>query len=201
VFIWPAFAFGVGAFGYAGFGAGIYRKVGGRLTAGTKTLLGPLLAAQWLSLLYYREKSARWNEVTPQVWIGALPTKTDAQAAIAAGVTAVPRSDCRVLRSGSLPPISLSSPARSRSHRTDVRTARRRPPTSSNAKARAGSSSSIAKRVTHAAPAQSAQWLLRTRRAKDVEMVVTQLEAVRPGIVIRPEIRDSLRRFGATSRD
>jgi hypothetical protein len=89
VFVWPAFALAVAALGYAGFGARIYRKENGQLTWLTRVLLAPLIAGQWLSLRHYRRQSPRWSEVTPHVWIGALPTVADAHAARTAGVTAV----------------------------------------------------------------------------------------------------------------
>src|SRR5687768_17142941 len=106
------------AFGYAGHGAGIYRKVNGRLTWLTKTLMAPLLFAQWLSWLHYRRKSARWDAITPQVWIGSLPTPADARDAINAGVTAVidltvefsAESSFRELRYHHVPVLDLPAP-------------------------------------------------------------------------------------------
>jgi len=198
VLIWPAFAFGVGAFGYAGFGSGIYRKVHGRLTAGTKVLLGPLLAAQWLSLLHYRRHSARWSEVTPQVWIGALPTESNAREAVAAGVTAVldltvEFSEAEAFlqtRYHPLPVLDLTAPTFQQLDAAADFIERESARGIVFIHCKAGYSRSAG---------AIGAWLLRTARAKDVEIVVTQLEAVRPGIVIRPEIRDSLRRFGATS--
>jgi protein-tyrosine phosphatase/membrane-associated phospholipid phosphatase len=194
IFVWPAFAFEIGAFGYAGFGAGIYRKIGGRLTPTTKALLGPLLAAQWLSLIYYRRKSARWNEVTPQVWIGALPADTDARAAVAAGVTAVldltvEFSEAKVLRQlryHPLPVLDLTAPTLEQlAAAADF----------IDREAACGIVSVHCKAGYSRSAGAIGAWLLKSGRAQSVEQVVTQLETVRPGIVIRPEIREALRRF------
>ena len=193
LFVWPAFAFGVGAFGYGGFGAGIYRKRNGRLTWTTKVLLGPLLFVQWLSWIYYRGKSARWSEVTPQVWIGALPTPEIARAAIAAGVTAVldltvefseaePFLKTRYLN---LQVLDLTAPdygqladaVRFIEHES----------------ARGIVFIHCKAGWSRTAGAVGA-WLLETGRARSVGEVVAMLEAARPGIVIRPEIRDALRK-------
>ena len=192
VFVWPAFAFGVGAFGHGGFGAGIYRKRDGWLTWTTKLLLGPLLFVQWLSWIYYRGKSARWSEVTPQVWIGALPTPEKAREAVAAGVTAV--LDLTVEFSETepflkthylnLPVLDLTAPTT-----TQLAEAVRFIEQES---ARGIVFVHCKAGYSRAAGAVGA-WMLKTARARSVEEVVAQLEAVRPGIVIRPEIRDALR--------
>ncbi len=192
LFVWPAFAFGVGAFGYGGFGAGIYRKRDGCLTWQTKALLGPLLFLQWLSWIYYRGKSPRWNEVTPQVWIGALPTPQIARDAVAAGVTAVldltvefseaePFLKTRYLN---LPVLDLTAPTYDQL---------------ADAVRFIESESARGIVFIHCKAGYSrtagvvGAWMLETRRARGVEAVVGQIEAIRPGIVIRPEIRDALR--------
>ena len=193
-FVWPAFAFGVGVFGYGGFGAGIYRNRDGRLTWPTKILLGPLLAVQWLSWIYYRGKSPRWNAITPQVWIGALPTPEIACDAIAAGVTAV--LDLTVefsetepflkTRYHNVPVLDLTAP-NSDQLAEAVRFIEQE------------SARGIVFVHCKAGYSRSAgavgAWLLQTGRARSVEDVVAQLEAARPGIVIRSEIREALRVF------
>ena len=191
-FVWPAFAFGVGAFGYGGFGAGIYRKRDGRLTWQTKALLGPLLAVQWLSWIYYRGKSARWSEVTPQVWIGALPTPEIARDAIAAGVTAV--LDLTVefseaapflkTRYHHLPVLDLTAPNPDQLEEAVRFIAQESARGIVFIHCKAGYS-----RTAGAVGA----WLLKSGQARDVDEVVARLEAARPGIVIRAEIREALR--------
>ena len=193
-FVWPAFAFGVGAFGYGGFGAGIYRKRDGRLTWLTKALLGPLLFLQWLSWIYYRGKSPRWNEVTPQVWIGALPTPEIARDAIAAGVTAVldltvefseaePFLKTRYLH---LPVLDLTAP---------------NPGQLAEAVRFIGQESARGIVFIHCKAGYSrtagavGAWMLRAGRWGGPEEVIMHLESLRAGIVIRPEIRHALREF------
>ena len=191
-FVWPAFAFGVGAFGYGGFGAGIYRKRAGRLTGLTKALLGPLLFLQWLSWIYYRGKSPRWNEVTPQVWIGALPTPEIARDATAAGVTAVldltvefseaePFLKTRYLH---LPVLDLTAP---------------NPDQLAEAVHFIGQESARGIVFVHCKAGYSrtagavGAWMLRAGRWGGPEAVIVHLESLRAGIVIRPEIRHALR--------
>ena len=192
IFVWPAFAFGVGAFGYGGFGAGIYRKRDGRLKWPVKLLLGPLLFIQWLSWIYYRGKSARWSEVTSQVWIGALPTPEIAREAIAAGVTAVLDLTVEFSEAGPflktryhhLPTLDLTAPNCSQLADA-VRFIE-------HESARGIVFVHCKAGYSRSAGAVGA-WLLETGRARTVEEVVAQLEAARPGIIIRPEIRDALR--------
>ena len=192
LFVWPAFAFGVGAFGYGGFGAGIYRKRDGRLTALTKALLGPLLFLQWLSWIYYRGKSPRWSEVTPQVWIGALPAASDAREAIAAGVTAVldltaEFSETQPLletRYQNIPVLDLTAPNGSQFLEA-VRFI--------EAESARGIVFIHCKAGYSRTAGAVGAWMLATGRARSVGDVVAQLEAIRPGIVIRPEIRAALR--------
>ena len=194
VFVWPAFAFGVGAFGYGGFGAGIYHKRDGQLTWRTKALLGPLLAVQWLSWIYYRRHSARWDQVTPRVWIGALPTEEDAHAAVAAGVTAVldltvefSETDAfGTIRYHHLPVLDLTAPTPAQLAEAAQFIEREAAQGIVFIHCKAGYS-----RTAGAVGA----WLLGTGQARSVEEVVARLTAVRPRIVIRPEIRVALGRI------
>ncbi len=191
-FVWPAFAFGVGAFGYGGFGARIYRKRDGRLTRLTKALLGPLLFVQWLSWIYYRGKSPRWSEVTPQVWIGALPTPEIARAAIAAGVTAV--LDLTIefseaepflkTRYHHLPVLDLTAPNPDQLAEA-VRFIEH--------EAARGIVFIHCKAGYSRTAGAVGAWLLESGRARTVDAVVALLEAARPGIVIRREVRVALK--------
>ena len=42
-------------------------------------LFAPLLAGQWLSWLVYRRQSARWDALTPQVWMGPVLRESEAR--------------------------------------------------------------------------------------------------------------------------
>lgn len=190
VFVWPAFAFGVAAFGYAGFGS-IYRKRAGRLTLATKVLFGPLLFVQWLSWLYYRRRSPRWNEIAPRVWIGALPDEADAREAVADGVTTVldltvefsAPEPFRAVRYRHLPVLDLTAPSPAQlSEAVEF----------ISAEAQHGIVFVHCKAGYSRSAGVVGAWLLATGQAATIEDIVVQLRAARPGIVIRPEIHESL---------
>lgn len=188
IFTWPAFSFVMAAFGYMGYGARIYRKVDGRLSFLTRMLMAPLLLAQWLSWKHYRKKSARWDAITPQVWIGSWPTPSDAQDAAKAGVTTI--IDLTVefsahptfigLKYHHYPVLDLTAPT-TEQLRAAVQIIE------------AESQTGIVYVHCKAGYSRSAcavgAWLLSTGRAKSVEEAEQLLRAARPGIVIRPEIR------------
>lgn len=188
--VWPMFACGAAAFGYAGYGS-IYRRQDGRLTLMTRILFAPLLAAQWLSWRYYRGKSPRWNAVTPRVWIGSLPNDLDARDAIASGVTAVvdltvefsmPRR-LGALSYRHLPVLDLTAPSAALFAEAIEFIS-------------AESERGIVLVFCKAGYSRSAgvigAWLLATGQARTVEDAITRLRAVRPHIVIRPEISTAL---------
>ena len=194
VFVWPAFALGTASVVYAGFGNALYRKHEGRLTRMTKLLFAPLLAGQWLSWCYYRRKSAPWNEVAPSVWIGSLPSKENADEAIARGVTSVldltsefsETPAFRTLRYCQIPVLDLTAPVPDELDRAVQFIAN-------------GSKDGVVYVHCKAGYSRSAAavgaWLLSTCQAQTVAEVVARLEAARPGIVIRPEVRLALERY------
>ena len=198
IFVWPAFACAVAAFGYCGFGGRIYRKSHGQLTLPTRVLLAPLLAGQWLSLLHYRKQSPRWNKVTPNVWVGALPDPKDAQEAVAAGVTSVldltvefsEVAGFRSLRYHHLPVLDLTAPTPAQLSEAVriIETEAARGIIFVHCKAG----------YSRSAGALGA-WLLSSGRVRSAEEAVSFLEATRPGIVIRLEIRKALQLFGQPS--
>lgn len=188
IFTWPAFSFVMASFGYMGHGARIYRKAQGRLSFLTKMLMAPLLFAQWLSWRHYRNKSARWDAVTPRVWIGSLPDPADAQEAVSAGVTTV--IDLTVEFSAEPAFLALNY------HHVPVLDLTA--PTSGQLRAAAQiieeeSKSGIVFVHCKAGYSRSAgvvgAWMLTTGRAATIEDAEKLLRAARPGIVIRPEIR------------
>ena len=196
VLVWPAFALGTAAVGYAGFGAAIYRKEGGQLTAMTKILLAPLLFGQWLSWRYYRGKSPRWSEITPKVWIGSVPTMEDARDAIAGGVRSVVDltvefsevAAFRDLRYHHLPVLDLTAPT------PDQLTAAAE---IIERESNAGTVYVHCKAGYSRSAAAVGAWLLATRQAATVADVISRLEAARPGIVIRREVREALHEFAS----
>ncbi|MDZ4287314.1 MAG: phosphatase PAP2/dual specificity phosphatase family protein [Prosthecobacter sp.] len=86
---WPAAALGTVAAAYFGAGAAVLGKRQGQLSFWTRWLLAPWLFGQWLSWKHYRKQSAPWDELTPRVWMGALPDEATARRLLAGGVTHV----------------------------------------------------------------------------------------------------------------
>ena len=87
--IWPAVSLAIAAAAYFGLGPGIFRKRDGRLPWTTWWALGPCLLGQHLSRLYYRRECRAWDQLTPQIWIGSVLNRREANAAIRLGVTSV----------------------------------------------------------------------------------------------------------------
>ncbi len=194
ILVWPAFAFGTAAYGYAGYGS-IYHKNQGRLTFFTKLLFGPLLAAQWISWQYYRRQSARWSQLTAHVWLGPVLTDDEAKAALAAGVTAVldltvefsrpkPFGQVRYLN---LPVLDLTAPSETQCKMAVAFIERESTQGIVFIHCKAGYS-----RTAGIATA----WLLATGRAKNPDEAFAQLVKVRPRIVIRPEIHAAFEQTG-----
>ena len=192
--VWPAFACGVAAFAYSGWGPVMYRKHAGQLTRMTKLLFAPLLVGQWLSWRYYRGKTPGVSRITPQVWVSALPTSDDARKLIDAGVTSVldltaefsAPLEYRALRYHSLPVLDLTSPTPEQLTRgaelIDQESAR-------------GTILVHCKAGYSRSGAMVGAWLLETGRCESVAEVVTLLKAARSGVVIREEIRRGLLEF------
>jgi protein-tyrosine phosphatase len=88
-FLWPAISLGIAAAGYLGAGPGVFQKRAGRLPWPTWWVLGPVLLGQEISRRYYRRQGEAWNELTPRVWIGGVPSRDEAAGAVRNGVTAV----------------------------------------------------------------------------------------------------------------
>jgi protein-tyrosine phosphatase len=197
VFTWPAFSFVLAAFGYAGFGASIYRKRDGRLTFLTQMLMAPLIFGQWLSWKHYRRKSDRWNAITPNVWIGSAPTPQDASDAVAAGVTAVVDLTVefsaspvfRSLRYHHVPVLDLTAPsAEQLAEVTQI----------IEEEAQKGIVYVHCKAGYSRSAGVVGAWLLTTGRVASVREAIDTMQAARKGIVIRPEIRRSLEEVART---
>jgi len=197
LFVWPAFAFGTAAFGYAGHGS-IYRKEDGQLTFVTRVLFGPLLIGQWISWWYYRRQSVRWSELTPQVWLGRVLREKEAREAIAAGVTAVLDMTVEFSRPPSfgtirylnVPVLDLTAPTSAQLAEAVAFIERESKSGIVYVHCKAGYS-----RTAGAAAA----WLIATDRVRSAGDAFEQLATARPHIVIRPEIRTALAGMKAVS--
>ena len=89
ILLWPAASVAIVGAGYAGLGPAIYRKANRRLAPAARLVLGPALAGQWLSKLFYARRSKPWNAIDDRVLIGRHLSEREAQLAIEHGVTAV----------------------------------------------------------------------------------------------------------------
>lgn len=190
LWVWPAFACATAAYGYWGYGS-FYRKQSGQLTGATRLLFAPVLAGQWISWWYYGRQAARWSPLTSRVWLGRVLREAEATEAIAAGVTAVldltvefsrPRAFARV-NYCHLPVLDLTAPS---------------PEQLTEAVAFIERESASGIVLIHCKAGYSrtagvaAAWLRASGRAQSAEDAFAQLRAVRPQMVIRPEIRNAL---------
>jgi protein-tyrosine phosphatase len=89
ILLWPAVSLAFVAAAYFGLGPAIYRKTNGQIPLSARLLLAPCLVGQCLSLLHYRRQCDAWNELTPNVWMGARLNRREAAEAKRRGVTAV----------------------------------------------------------------------------------------------------------------
>ena len=192
--LWPATATALVASGYFFFGAGIYGKRRGRLPLASMIVLGPILAGQYLSLLYYRRQCRAWNRVTDQLWIGRALSDSEAELAIDKGVTAVvdltvnfseakPFRDINYLQ---LPVLDLTAPT-ARQLDEAVKFI--------DAKAKHGIVYVHCKVGYSRSAVIVAACLLGSGMAADAKEAIDQLRSIRPTIVIRPEAEAAIRNY------
>lgn len=194
--LWPAAALGYVAAGYFGYSEKVYTKSGGRLARTSEVFLAPVIFGQWVSLRYYATRSAIWNELTPKIWIGRRLTHEECRQAVGKGVTAVldltaefseaaPFLDVDYLN---LPILDLTAPTRAQLEEAALFIKERAEKGTVYVHCKVGYSRTAA---------AVGAYLLRYAKARDVDDVVRMLEAARPGIVVRPEVREALRAFTA----
>ncbi len=191
--LWPIISLILVASGYLGLGPGIFRKTNGRIPWSTQFVLGPCLAGQYLSLIYYERNCRRWDEVTPQIWIGRLLRKREAAEAIAAGVTAVLDLSAE---------FSEARPFRCISYR-NIPILDLTAPTPAQLEKMAGFIKEHSQGIIYVhckigysrSAAAVAAALISTGQAHSAEEAIARIRQVRPSIVIRPEIISALSRF------
>jgi len=194
VLLWPAAACLLAAAAYFGSGPGIYRKAEGRLTLSTRLLLAPLLIGQNLSLRYYRRQCRAWDEVTRHVWIGRKLSDLEAAEAIDKGVTAVldltaefseatPFLTTRYLN---VPILDLTAPTPEQLDRCIAFLSENTSRGTVYIHCKIGYSRSAA--VVGA-------YLMASGAVSSADEAMARLRAVRPSLVIRPEVVDALNRF------
>ncbi len=200
VVLWPATAVAINASAYFGVGPRIFRKADGVLPWSTCWALGPVLVGQHLSRIYYRRQCRAWDAVTPKVWIGSALQEREARAAVAGGVTAVldltaefsaPRA-FRRLRYRNIPILDLTAPHEAQLEEMVDFIA---------TEAERGIVYVHCKIGYSRSAAAVAAYLLRSGQTTTVPESLERLRAVRPSIVIRPEIERALDQFhGSTSK-
>lgn len=193
-FLWPATALGMAAAAYFGLGPGIYRKSGGCLPLSTHFALAPVLLGQHASLAHYRRQCRAWDELTPAVWIGRVLSETEAEAAVAQGVTAVldlstefsEPAAFRKLKYCNVPILDLTTPTHDQLDRAVAFIAQQSAKGVVYVHCKAGYSRTAA---------VAGAYLLASHEAATVEDALVRLRAVRPSIVVRAEARAALHAF------
>ncbi len=188
--LWPALSLALVSGAYFCLGPGIFRKTDGRLPWSTWFALGPCLAGQYISFLYYRQKCQAWNEVTPNIWIGRKLNDAEATAAVRAGVNAVldlsaEFSEAKPFRAicyKNIPILDLTAPSLEQLREMSVFLEERRARGPVYVHCKIGYSRSAAAVAAHLIMSGTA----------DAAQALAILRQVRPSIVIRPEIVSAL---------
>ena len=194
--LWPMIALGITAAAYFGLGPGVFRKQDGRLPWTTWWALGPCLLGQQLSRLYYRRECRAWDELTPRIWIGSVPTSREAAAAVRLGVTAVldltaefsEPAPFRHVTYRNIPILDLTSPRRDQLEEMV---------TFMEGESRSGIVYVHCKIGYSRTAAAAAAYLLRTGTARSVSEAIDLLRKARPTIIVRPEIVAALTDFSS----
>jgi protein-tyrosine phosphatase len=194
--LWPAVSLAIVAVGYFALGPAVFRKEDGVIPWSTWWVLGPALAGQHLSRIYYRRQCRPWDEVTPNVWIGSALNNREAARAVAAGVTAVldltaeftAAKPFRVLSYHNIQIFDLTAPTQAQLEEIAAFIEEQSASGIVYVHCKIGYSRSAAAVIA---------WMIRSDIAGSVADGIERLRAVRPSIVIRPEIHAALAEFCA----
>jgi membrane-associated phospholipid phosphatase len=194
ILVWPIAAVTILALGYFLLGPSIYRKQDGRVPFSARVVLAPVLVGHYLSWHYYKRQGDPWNAVAPRVWIGRSLTDAEATTAVGQGVVAVvDLSDA----------FSEATPFRNVTYRHLSVLDLTAPTPAHLAEAVAFIDAHAPRGIVYVhckigysrSAAVVGAWLLASGRAKSVDHAIAQLRAVRPAIVIRPEVHEALANF------
>ncbi len=191
---YPAASLALVAAGYAGFGAGIFRKRRGRLPWTTWATLWPVLLAQRLSLRYYALQSDAWSVLPGGLYFGRKLTRAEARQAVAAGVVAVvdlcgefaePRA-LRDIAYQQMRVLDLTAPTLRQQQRAVhfIECQLKRGGVLVHCKAGYSRTAAIA-----------GAYLLHSGRVTTAADALAMLQAARPRIVVRPEARRAIQRY------
>lgn len=193
---WPAAALGTVSATYFGAGALVLRKSNGRLPAMTQWLMAPWLLGQEVSWWWYRRQSAKWDQLTPRVWMGSIPDHESAFKLVHEGVTDVldmtaefeaPRAFRELPGYKNIAVTDLTAPTQAQLQEAAafIEKARREGIVFVHCKAG----------YSRTAAAVGA-WLLQS--GGTTEAALAQMQEARPGMIIRPEVVKALREMEAS---
>ena len=196
---WPAMSTAIVAGAYFGLYSGITRKQDGRLPLSSTIVLAPWLVAQYASLIYYRRHATAWSVLSPDVWMGRQLREWEAHEAVRQGVTAVldltgEFSEVRAFRALpylNLPVLDLTAPSLD-----DLRAGVE----FINAHRLQGIVYVHCKIGYSRSAAIVASWLIDVGLAATADEAFARICAVRPSVVVRPEVIGALRDFRGTDR-
>ncbi|OTA16301.1 phosphatase [Xenorhabdus vietnamensis] len=74
VLLWPAISLLMVALGYAGLGSSVFQKQSdGQMSLSARWIMAPYQFGAWFSYLWFRKKSAPYNQITEGIILGCLP--------------------------------------------------------------------------------------------------------------------------------
>lgn len=196
LFAWPAATLGTVSAAYFGAGGAVLRKKQGRLSSLTRWLLAPWLLGQEISWWWYRRQSAKWDQLTPRVWVGSIPDHRGAYDLVNAGVTAVldmtaefeaPEAFLSLRAYQNLPVADLTAPSSAQLIAAAAFIERERRNGIVFVHCKAGYSRTAA---------AVGAWLL--QGGGTTEAALVQMREARPGMIIRPEVVNALRQMEAS---
>lgn len=194
ILLWPAISLAIVAAAYFGLGPAIYRKTDGRIPLSARLLLAPCLIGQYLSLLHYRRQCDAWNELTPNVWIGARLNGREAAEAKQRGVTAV--LDLTAESSETLVFLGLAYRNIPVLDLTELSQAQLQEAVDFVARHTRNGVVYIHCKIGYSRTAAAAgAYLLASGKAATVEEAASLLQKARPSIIIRPEAHSALATF------
>jgi protein-tyrosine phosphatase/membrane-associated phospholipid phosphatase len=188
---WPAAALGTVAAASFGVGAAVLKKTRGRIPTTTRWLLAPWLLGQELSWWHYRRQSAKWNQLTPRVWMGPLPDDATSIELLEAGVTDVldltaefdaPEAFRLMPGYKNMPVADLTAPTQDQLKAMAEYIERVRKDGIVFVHCKAGYSRTAA---------AVGAWLLQS--GGTTEAAIRQMKDARPGMIVRPEVVRALR--------